>query len=224
MPATLVPALADATAFVATIANVMATIIAAAAATSTSIASGWDTRSTTVSALLAACAHEPCLLRCVARRAAADGRGAGRSAALAEEDARGGAARHQVVRRLRIKVEARWRPAHLARQLAAHGGGALQVRTCRGAVRPALRRARRRAARSIEAGRGELRGEDGAWRPVAVKVLHPGVREFIDVDMDLLRGVGWLLQQLPKMKWLNPAGMLDEFANLLLMQLDLTLE
>ena len=72
--------------------------------------------------------------------------------------------------------------------------------------------------------RGELRGDDGEWRPVAVKVLHPRVREYIGVDMDLLRSMGWALERIPKVRWLNPSGMLDEFAGLLLMQLDLTIE
>ena len=72
---------------------------------------------------------------------------------------------------------------------------------------------------------GELRDpSDGTWRPVAIKVLHPGVREFVTVDMELLRGVGWLLDHVPKLHWLNPSGMLTEFAQLLLMQLDLTIE
>ena len=50
------------------------------------------------------------------------------------------------------------------------------------------------------------------------------MREFVTVDMELLRGVGWLLDHVPKLHWLNPSGMLTEFAQLLLMQLDLTIE
>ena len=50
------------------------------------------------------------------------------------------------------------------------------------------------------------------------------MREQIETDMALLRHVGRLLERVPKLKWLNPSGMLDEFASLLLMQLDLTAE
>ena len=72
--------------------------------------------------------------------------------------------------------------------------------------------------------KGELLGEDGAWKPVAIKVLHPGVRQLIARDMDLLMGAGRLLDRVPRLTWLNPSGMLFEFASLLLMQLDLNIE
>lgn len=72
---------------------------------------------------------------------------------------------------------------------------------------------------------GVVDGESGeTWAPVAVKVLHPGVRDTIQVDMDLLTSVGWMLHSLPRLKWLNPAGMLQEFAGMLLRQLDLGIE
>ena len=55
--------------------------------------------------------------------------------------------------------------------------------------------------------RGELlERSTGEWKPVAVKVIHPDVSEYIEVDMDLLRTVGWLLESVPKLKWLNPSG------------------
>ena len=75
--------------------------------------------------------------------------------------------------------------------------------------------------------RGSLRagsGEDERWTPVAVKVIHPGVRHFIECDLAMLRAAGSLLQRLPRMRWLNPEGMIDEFASMLLRQLDLTIE
>lgn len=66
---------------------------------------------------------------------------------------------------------------------------------------------------------------EGEWRPVAIKVVHPDVREFIQIDMDLLRGLGWFVERCSARSfWLSPSGMLDEFASLLLMQLDLTVE
>ena len=75
--------------------------------------------------------------------------------------------------------------------------------------------------------RGELRdAASGEWRPVAVKVVHPHVESQIAADMDLLRGLGWVIERLPFLnaKWLNPDGMLVEFAGLLLMQLDMSVE
>ena len=68
--------------------------------------------------------------------------------------------------------------------------------------------------------RGSLR-EGDTWRPVAVKVLHPGVRASVQGDIELLRGLGRILHVLPQMKWLNPQGMLEEFGRMLAMQLDL---
>lgn len=68
--------------------------------------------------------------------------------------------------------------------------------------------------------RGSLR-EGHSWRPVAVKVLHPGVRSNVQSDVDLLCTIGALLQSIPRVRWLNPKGMMDEFAQMLIMQLDL---
>ena len=72
--------------------------------------------------------------------------------------------------------------------------------------------------------KGELRGNDGEWRPVAVKVIHPGVRTFVEADLDLLQFVASCVHALPTIKWLNPAGMAADFAKMLLSQLDLTVE
>ena len=73
-------------------------------------------------------------------------------------------------------------------------------------------------------GSGGGGGAAEEWMPVAVKVVHPHVAERIAVDMDLLCGAGWLLERLPKVRWLNPTGMISEFAGLLLKQLDLSIE
>lgn len=67
-------------------------------------------------------------------------------------------------------------------------------------------------------------GASDEWRAVAVKVLHPGVAEHIDVDMRLLFALGRLLSTSPTLKWLNPLSMLSEFASMLTSQLDLTVE
>ena len=76
--------------------------------------------------------------------------------------------------------------------------------------------------------RGSVREGDAArddqTRQVAVKVIHPGVREVIENDMALLRALGGALQSLPRLRWLNPKGMVDEVSKMLLMQLDLRVE
>ena len=72
--------------------------------------------------------------------------------------------------------------------------------------------------------RGELRNDAGEWQPVAVKVIHPQVARQVAIDMDVLHAAGYLLERLPRLTWLNPSGMLGEFASLLLMQLDLRVE
>ena len=71
-----------------------------------------------------------------------------------------------------------------------------------------------------------VRDADGTERSsaVAVKVLHPEVERWIEADMRILRLLSRLLQLVPTLKWLNPAGMADEFAQMLMMQLDLRLE
>jgi aarF domain-containing kinase len=61
---------------------------------------------------------------------------------------------------------------------------------------------------------------------VAVKVLHPGVADTIEVDFDLLESAARGLCKLPfgmgeRMVWLNAVGMVQEFGELLEGQLDL---
>ena len=75
----------------------------------------------------------------------------------------------------------------------------------------------------LRAGSGEG-GEGECPRMIAVKVLHPYMQDLIEVDMDLLALFGQALQRSANFRWLNPAGMLDDFAELLLMQLDLRVE
>jgi len=64
---------------------------------------------------------------------------------------------------------------------------------------------------------------------VAVKVLHPAVQDDIDADLDLLRVVVRLAPYLPgkalaSVKWLNLEGVVEEFAHLLKLQIDLRRE
>merc|ERR1719253_1732246 len=71
--------------------------------------------------------------------------------------------------------------------------------------------------------------KDGQMEDVAVKVIHPNVRDHIDTDLDLLRTLAYTIDNLPisyskALKWLNLQGMADEFASMLKIQLDLRTE
>jgi aarF domain-containing kinase len=64
---------------------------------------------------------------------------------------------------------------------------------------------------------------------VAVKVLHPGVHVDIDADLDLMRLAVRSIKYLPfdvlaNLKWLNMEGVVEEFARLLKLQIDLRRE
>lgn len=80
--------------------------------------------------------------------------------------------------------------------------------------------------------KGEVRrrGGDGeGTQEVAVKVMHPGIRDTIDADLDLLRIVASLAASMPfgygeTVKWMNVEGMVEEFGEMLRGQLDLRVE
>ena len=60
-------------------------------------------------------------------------------------------------------------------------------------------------------------------------VIHPNVRDYIDEDLDILRLLADVIENLPfsytkRLKWLNLPGMADEFASMLQIQLDLRTE
>jgi aarF domain-containing kinase len=59
---------------------------------------------------------------------------------------------------------------------------------------------------------------------VAVKVMHPNVRQDIDTDLDLMRLAADFFSKLGKVKFLNLQGAVDEFAGMLKLQLDLRTE
>jgi predicted unusual protein kinase regulating ubiquinone biosynthesis (AarF/ABC1/UbiB family) len=66
-------------------------------------------------------------------------------------------------------------------------------------------------------------------RPVAIKVMHPHVEEDIDADLDILRVTVRLMEYLnfgplKDLKWLNLPGFIEEMADMLKIQLDLTTE
>jgi hypothetical protein len=75
-------------------------------------------------------------------------------------------------------------------------------------------------------GDGAVGGGGGEAREVAVKVLHPSVEDDIDADLDLLRFAVKVVDALPfgwlkGLYWMNLPGIVDEFAGMLKLQLDL---
>lgn len=73
--------------------------------------------------------------------------------------------------------------------------------------------------------RGSYRDpKTGEVRPVAVKVLHPGVLDMVEADMDLIRFFTAWLEQFPRMKYLSIGELVEEFYGLLTEQLDMRVE
>ena len=62
------------------------------------------------------------------------------------------------------------------------------------------------------------------WQDVAIKILHPNVRADIDADLDLMRMAVKISKWIPilaDLKWLDMENVVEEFADLLQLQLDL---
>lgn len=73
--------------------------------------------------------------------------------------------------------------------------------------------------------RGTILSKEAAEeRYVAVKVLHPTVKETIDADLDILRFAAYLRKLAEGPSWLDWGEMVEEFARLLKKQLDLRIE
>ncbi|XP_035520644.1 uncharacterized aarF domain-containing protein kinase 2 [Morone saxatilis] len=60
--------------------------------------------------------------------------------------------------------------------------------------------------------------------PVAIKVLHPGVRMQVEMDLLLMKAGCWLLHCLPGLKWLSLSEIVEEFEKLMTKQIDLRFE
>ncbi|XP_018610512.2 uncharacterized aarF domain-containing protein kinase 2 [Scleropages formosus] len=60
--------------------------------------------------------------------------------------------------------------------------------------------------------------------PVAIKVLHPGIKWQVKVDLLLMRLASQLLTWLPGLKWLSLPEIVDEFEKLMTRQIDLRYE
>jgi aarF domain-containing kinase len=77
--------------------------------------------------------------------------------------------------------------------------------------------------------KGFVRKGPHAGSSVAVKILHPSITSAIDADIDILYAITKTLESLPlersrRLKYLNLSGMVNEFGDLLRMQLDLRQE
>jgi aarF domain-containing kinase len=71
--------------------------------------------------------------------------------------------------------------------------------------------------------RGTLK-RDGTEQEVAVKLVHPNVKEGVSADMDLLRTFAAYLERNPKLKYLSPTDTVEEFAKVMQLQMDLRVE
>nr|XP_019934435.1 PREDICTED: uncharacterized aarF domain-containing protein kinase 2 [Paralichthys olivaceus] len=60
--------------------------------------------------------------------------------------------------------------------------------------------------------------------PVAIKVVHPGVRRQVEIDLLLMKAGSWLLLCLPRLKWLSLFEIVEEFEKLMTRQIDLRCE
>ncbi|XP_031420787.1 uncharacterized aarF domain-containing protein kinase 2 isoform X2 [Clupea harengus] len=66
--------------------------------------------------------------------------------------------------------------------------------------------------------------ENEHFIPVAIKVLHPGIRGQVEIDLLLMRAGSWLLNCLPGVKWLSLPEIVEEFEKLMTKQIDLRYE
>lgn len=60
--------------------------------------------------------------------------------------------------------------------------------------------------------------------PVAIKVVHPGVKRQVEIDLLLMKAGSWLLNCLPGLKWLSLCEVVAEFEKLMIKQIDLRFE
>ncbi|XP_077423339.1 putative aarF domain-containing protein kinase 2 [Vanacampus margaritifer] len=60
--------------------------------------------------------------------------------------------------------------------------------------------------------------------PVAIKVLHPGLKRQVETDLLLMKAASCVLHCLPGLKWLSLPEVVDEFEKLMTKQIDLRFE
>eukprot|EP00953_Heterococcus_sp_UTEX-ZZ885_P031776 16636-Heterococcus_DN1.PRE.1 len=61
-------------------------------------------------------------------------------------------------------------------------------------------------------------------QPVAIKILHPYVKNQIEMDVDIMRAAAAVIELLPRMSWLSLRESVEEFARLMGGQLDMRVE
>ncbi|XP_066524664.1 uncharacterized aarF domain-containing protein kinase 2 [Hoplias malabaricus] len=66
--------------------------------------------------------------------------------------------------------------------------------------------------------------KDDCLMPVAIKVLHPGIRRQVKIDLILMKAGSVLISCLPGLKWLSLPEVVDEFEKLMTKQIDLRFE
>ncbi|XP_054895669.1 uncharacterized aarF domain-containing protein kinase 2 [Poeciliopsis prolifica] len=71
---------------------------------------------------------------------------------------------------------------------------------------------------------GESSNEKERLIPVAIKVVHPGVRRQVEIDLLLMKAGSWLLHCMPGLKWLSLCEVVEEFEKLMTKQIDLRFE
>jgi aarF domain-containing kinase len=65
---------------------------------------------------------------------------------------------------------------------------------------------------------------DGPGLQVAIKTIHPRIRDGILMDLDIMRAMTSVLEMVPRMRWLSLGECVEEFAALMYAQLDLRVE
>uniref|UniRef100_K3WPJ5 Protein kinase domain-containing protein n=1 Tax=Globisporangium ultimum (strain ATCC 200006 / CBS 805.95 / DAOM BR144) TaxID=431595 RepID=K3WPJ5_GLOUD len=69
--------------------------------------------------------------------------------------------------------------------------------------------------------RGRLKATN---EDVAVKVIHPHVKELVELDLDLMRAAVTLIEAIPRLHWLGGSDSVEEFASIMNRQLNLRTE
>ncbi|XP_061578479.1 uncharacterized aarF domain-containing protein kinase 2 [Cololabis saira] len=87
-----------------------------------------------------------------------------------------------------------------------------------------LWRGRREEDGFEERGHPEGQHQEEHQIPVAIKVVHPGVRRQVEMDLLIMKAGSWLLHCLPGLKWLSLYEVVQEFETLMTKQIDLRFE
>ncbi|KAM9808215.1 putative aarF domain-containing protein kinase 2 [Neosynchiropus ocellatus] len=73
-------------------------------------------------------------------------------------------------------------------------------------------------------GHEETTPESGHLIPVAIKVIHPGIRRQVEIDLMVMKAGSWILHHLPGLQWLSLYEIVQEFEKLMTRQIDLRFE